>query len=304
MLADAKPRIRRILCPIDFSEFSRHALDHALAVAKWSRAAVTVLHVVPPLLEPDPMLPLGRVIPPALTATDRDAIRAQVTRFVRAEAGDEVAVTVTVCEGAIVPEILQFAQAPAADLLVLGTHGRGGFDRLLLGSVAERLLRRAPCPVLTVPRRMADVVPVGSTLYPRILCAVDFSPASAKALDYAMALGAANDSRVTAVHVVEAASILEPMFVDMPGGFQAVLRANAVEGLHRFVAEHAGAARTAREAIGNGKPYSEILRLAAEERSDLIVLGAHGGVAGLLAFGSNVNHVVREASCPVLSVRA
>ena len=304
MPADAKPRITRILCPIDFSDFSRHALDHALAVAKWSGAAITVLHVVPPVLEPDPMLQLARVIPPALTSNDRDAIRAQVTRFVRAEAGDDVLVTVEVAEGAIVPEILRFAAAPAANLLVLGTHGRGGFDHLLLGSVAERLLRKAPCPVLTVPRRMPDVVPVGPTLYRRILCAVDFSPASAKALDYAVALGAANDARVTAVHVVEAASILEPSFVDVAGGYQAVLRANAAARLHRFAAEHAGAARTVQEAIGDGKPYSEILRLAADERSDLIVLGVHGGLAGLLAFGSNVNHVVRQATCPVLTVRA
>jgi nucleotide-binding universal stress UspA family protein len=83
-----------------------------------------------------------------------------------------------------------------------------------------------------------------------------------------------------------------------------VLRANATERLHHFVAAHAGAAGTAREAIGNGKAYTEILRLAADEHSDLIVLGVHGGLAGLVAFGSNVNHVVRQATCPVLSVRA
>jgi nucleotide-binding universal stress UspA family protein len=303
MQGESKHRITRILCPIDFSDFSRHALDHALAVARWCGAAVTVLHVVPPALEPDPMWPIGRAVPPPLQAGDLDLLRAQVTRFARSEAGDELMVTVEVAEGGIVAETLRFAETPPADLLVVGTHGRGGFDRLVLGSVAERLLRKAPCPVLTVPRRTPDVVPFGPVLYRRILCAVDFSPSSAKALEYAMALGAATDARVTAINVVEAASLLEPVFVD-EGSYQAVLRANAAERLHRFVAQHSGAARTAAEVIGDGKAYVEILRVAADVHADLIVLGVHGGIAGLVAFGSTVNQVVRQATCPVLSIRA
>jgi nucleotide-binding universal stress UspA family protein len=299
-----KPPIDRILCPVDFSDFSRHALDQALAIAKWCGASVTVLHVVPPELEPDPLLPMGRAAPAPLTATHFNQLRAQVTRFARAEGGDQVPVTVEVTEGNIVAETLRFATEPPADLLVLGTHGRSGFDRLLLGSVTERLLRKAPCPVLTVPRRMPDVVPVGPVLYRRILCAVDFSPSSAKALDYAIALEAASDARVSALHVVEAGRVLEPDFVDETGGYQSVLRGNAVERLHRFAAAHGGAARTAHQVVGSGKPYAEILRVAGDERSDLIVLGVHGGVAGLTGFGSTVNQVVRHASCPVLSLRA
>ena len=90
-----------------------------------------------------------------------------------------------------------------ADLLVLGTHGRSGFERLLLGSVTEKVLRRAPCPVLTVPRHHPEAVPPPPVLFKRIVCPLDFSDSSLRALEYALSLAQEADAHLTAMHVIE-----------------------------------------------------------------------------------------------------
>ena len=91
-------------------------------------------------------------------------------------------------EGNTAAEVVARASAMPSDLIVMGTHGRAGFERVVLGSVTEKVLRRAPCPVLTVPRNVADAVPAPPVLFTRIVCAVDFSDCSIHALNYAMSL--------------------------------------------------------------------------------------------------------------------
>ena len=90
----------------------------------------------------------------------------------------------------------------AADLVVMGTHGRSGFERLVLGSVTERVLRKSACPVLTVPKGIPDVA-TPPVLFNRIVCAVDFSDCSMHALNYAMSLAQEADAHLTVVHVIE-----------------------------------------------------------------------------------------------------
>jgi nucleotide-binding universal stress UspA family protein len=89
-----------------------------------------------------------------------------------------------------------------ADLLVMGTHGRSGFEQLLLGSVTEKVLRKASCPVLTVPRRHPDAVPETPVLFKEILCPVDFSDCSMRALNHAMSLAQEADAHLTVLHVM------------------------------------------------------------------------------------------------------
>lgn len=296
-----------ILCPIDYSPHSSHALDHALAIARWYGGRVTALHMVPLAV---PLHGLGPSLepPPAATAADMALLREQAERFVRAESGGAAVppIDVDVAVGAIAPGIVERARTLGAASIVMGTHGRSGFDRLLLGSVAERVLRTAPCPVLTVPPRAPDAVPLGPTPYRRILCAVDFSPVSERALALALALDGSAASRVTVGHVVEHMQVFEPTVISGPDVFSYAerLRADRRERLRRFVATHTSDSRYVEVALGEGKAYAEILRIAGEERCDLIVIGVHGGVTGTLAFGSTVNQVVRRATCPVLTVRA
>ena len=302
--------IRRILCPIDFSDHSRRALDHAIAIARWYESTVTVLQVFSPV--PVAGFGPGPVVfePIVLTPADRDQLLADTKTFAESESAPGITIEAVVRGGNTAGEILEQATSMKADLLVLGTHGRSGFERLVLGSVAEKVLRKATCPVLTVPKRVPDAVPAGPVLYKRILCPVDFSDSSLNALKYAMSMAQEADGQLTVLHVVE--HELENR-VDMAGlAYDAGTTIGDFlkqreEALRRRLRETvAGASEfcSVESLMTHGKPWREVLRIAAERQSDLIVMGVQGrGVADLLFFGSTTQHVVREASCPVLTLR-
>jgi nucleotide-binding universal stress UspA family protein len=296
--------IRRILCPVDFSEFSRHAIDHAVAIARWYGASITAVHVLPTPVSLIPMGDVGIYPPMVFTAEDLEQCRVALQTFLDEESGGTPIVG-EIVEGHIVGEIARRAESLPADLIVLGTHGRSGFERLMLGSVTERTLRKVACPVLTVPRRAPDAVPAGPALFTRILCAVDFSPSSAKALAYAASLAGQSRASLTVMHVVELLPSFEPVVMGGPGAAplddDLLLRARA--RVHASIVDTV-AGGSVEEVVATGKPYREILEYAQRERADLIVMGAHGGGAGLAAFGSTTSHVVRQAGCPVLSLRA
>src|SRR5436309_1153004 len=143
--------IRRILCPVDFSDFSRPALDLAFALAARSGAEILALHVTAPSLPPTAAFP---EVPAILTLdpTVMDRLRAELASFVAPSRTPDVPLRSVVAQGAPVTTILLEAQALGADLIVMGTHGMGGFERWVLGSVAEKVLRKAPCPVLAVTK--------------------------------------------------------------------------------------------------------------------------------------------------------
>ena len=152
--------IDRVLCPVDLSSCSRAALQHALAIARWYEAKVTVLHVFRQVQVVDTAaaaLGAGLYAPPvALPEVDRKEVQRHVAEFVAHTpgAGD---VAVHTCEGINVrEEILREAEAIDADLLVLGSHGLTGVKRLVLGSVAENVLRHSPRPVLIVPAHASE----------------------------------------------------------------------------------------------------------------------------------------------------
>ena len=181
-------RIEKILCPIDFSDFSRHAFDRAVAIARSHGGAVTAIHVVPiqlatpalPYIEPQSLGPFE------ISEADRARIVGELRRFLAADALTGVQVSFEATEAPdIHQEILAYADRLPANLIVMGTHGRSGFQRMMLGSVTEKVLRTARTPVLTVPSALPDVVPSGGGPFQRILCAVDFSACSMAALGYA-----------------------------------------------------------------------------------------------------------------------
>jgi nucleotide-binding universal stress UspA family protein len=293
-----------ILCPTDLSEASARPLRHAAALARWYGARLTVLHVVPTF---DPVL----VQPAQLDGTvdyfqtpSRDDVLDEVRRVVDA-AGDAPAdVTLVADAGDPVSTIVDRAVAMPADLLVIGTHGRGGFERLVIGSVAERLLRKAPCPVLTVPPH-ATVTPAG-VRFKHILCPMDFSPSSLQALGFAIDLARQADGAVTLLHVVEWLPDYEAQAfaeLDMPE-YRRHLIENARERLEQLTVGEPRWWSEISEVVVVGRAYREILRVAAESPTDLIVMGAQGrGGVGLALFGSTTQQVVRGAECPVLTVR-
>ena len=291
------PQIQRILCPIDFSGFSLRAAENALALARLWKAEITALFVFPDAAAPGGEAAEGPS--PLPDAGIRSVVAKDMQEFLRPAGAARLPVRYCFKAGDPAREILAEATAQRADLLVMGTHGRSGFERWVLGSVTDRVLRKAPCPVLTVSRPAdgPDQVPAK-----RVLCAVDLSETSERTLAYALALASKAKAALTLVHVVE--GITEAMAPVPYGVSQYGLRleAEARERLRRAVPSQAGC--RVEEVVVTGKPYREILRLAAERGASLIVVGTHGpDPVDRMFFGSTADHVVRDAPCPVLTVR-
>jgi nucleotide-binding universal stress UspA family protein len=142
---------RLILSPVDFSEASEHAFETAVDLAARFKAEVRVIHVYQ---LPASMLPEGVLESPGdLEETVRGRLQQQLDAFVERSASSGVNVTTGLCEGVPYVEITRAAQDLGADMIVIGTHGRTGLAHLLLGSVAERVLRTADIPVLSVRER-------------------------------------------------------------------------------------------------------------------------------------------------------
>jgi nucleotide-binding universal stress UspA family protein len=271
---------RKILCPVDLSEPSRHALSHAIALARRYEGRVTLLNVAPEL--------------PAL----REELRAFV-----GTAADQVPLEAVVVEGDPARTIVERARGMSADLVVMGTHGRSGVERWVLGSVAEKVLRKAHCPVFTVPPSSTPAAK-GDPRFRRILCPVDFSRPSLEAVKHALSLAEAAKARLTLLHVVDWLSSPESRRGRRWDEYRAYVERDGLRRLRDLVPAKTRNQCELREAVVFGKPWGKVLRLAAEEESDLVVMGVHGrGALDLMLFGSTTQHVVRAATCPVLTIR-
>jgi universal stress protein A len=166
--------------------------------------------------------------------------------------------------------------------------------------------------VLTVPPRHADAVPATPVLFKRILCPVDFSDCSMQALNYAMSLAQEADAHLTVMHVMahdlqDTPDMYDTMITDdrlSLADYRRRREDEAGERLKEAVPETVAAHCRVETMMVRGRPSREILRIAGEQQSELIVMGVQGRGAGdLLFFGSTTNHVVREATCPVLTLR-
>ena len=285
-------RITHILCPTDYSEAAANALEHAVAIARWYTARITVLHV--------------GIGPAAESEIDHLHREAAAAREVIEAAG--AALDVVVAEGNPAQVIVDEAQQRRADLLVMGTHGISGFKRFILGSVTERVLRTATKPVLTIPPRAG-----GRAHLPvqRMVCGIDFSTCSLAALEYARSLARESRASLIVVHSLEWPweEPPAPAFDELPSVEAAALQAYR-RGRERQASERlaamapAGAECQVVCRVVHGKPYAAVLQVAEQEHADLIVLGV-GGRSGAdrAVFGSTTNQIVRQATCPVLTIR-
>jgi nucleotide-binding universal stress UspA family protein len=296
-------RIERILCPVDQSDIARRALDYAVTLAKRYSASVCAVQVVSIGLPTVDYPPAPAEL--ALTPETQRQHEADLDAFVAPARREGVTVTTQVHGGYIVEQLLLEAERCAADLIVIGTHGRAGLQRLVLGSVAEKVLRRAKSPVLTVPPA-ASVAPDALALPRTIVCAIDFSDASLRALEYAMSLAQESDATLVLMHVVDWAA--ETWAVGTHGAalaeYTSARKTEAERLLRDAVPAPAREWCTPEILVTEGKPWREILRVAGDRKADIVVLGVLGrGAVDLTLFGSTTHHIVREASCPVLTVR-
>jgi nucleotide-binding universal stress UspA family protein len=289
---------------VDFSAFSAQALARACDIGGWFGAQVTALHVCPDVFAGGPEAPCLPV-PAATMRALREQGQEELLRLVEPFRGRGVALSAEVREGDPWRAILEQAADLPADLVVMGTHGRTGLEHLLLGSVTEKVLRRAACPVLTV----GSPPPVGApALFRRIVCAVDLSEHSRQTIDTALAFALETDAAVTLLHVVHAplGPAVNSVFRPLPG-VDATLPDQGAEALESLRSLTPGECRDwcqLSERASAGTPWREILAVADERKADLVVMGAHGhGPLGERVFGSTTSQVVRRSACPVLVVR-
>ena len=304
-------QLNRIVCAIDFSECSRHALDHAVAIARWYESELTVLHV---FTDREPV----NIIPTLAGARLRTPVRPSLGRRQEVARDLHRFVVQSDVKGLDLEEIVQEAPDVAveilaqgavrkADLLVLGSHGRSGMKRLLLGSITEQILRTSEIPMMVVPFR-TDHVGFGTAApFKHIVCPVDFSSSSLEALEYALSLAEEGDADLTILHVID----MPPEFVEAvmhtqapPAKIRSKVAASYEQRLLALVPDAVRASCEVDTVMADGRPSSEILRVAGDRRADLIVMGVQGrGAIDLLWFGSKTNEVIRSGQCPVLTVR-
>jgi nucleotide-binding universal stress UspA family protein len=295
-------RFKRIVCPTDFSKFSFRAADYAVSLAKHYDGEVHFVHVVPEvLLHPDQY---PYLVEPVRTEPEiRSRAMDRLDAFMALTRAEQIQSRFSVQEGAPVATILKVAKEDEADLICLGTHGREGVERLVLGSVAEKVLRKAPCPVMTVSEP-GDEEAIRPAVFEKILCAVDFAALSLRSLDYALSLAQEAGGNLVLINVVE-------WFSEEPGwdvqlnveDYRAQMEESVRNRLNEVVPKEAREWCDIDIVVRSGKPYRDILELARERDVELIVMGVRGrNPLDLMLFGSTTQHVVRHSQCPVLTV--
>jgi nucleotide-binding universal stress UspA family protein len=226
---------------------------------------------------------------------------AGLAEFVSTVVAPEPSIHVMERDGEPVREILGMVAAVAPDVIVMGSHGRSGLQRLVLGSVAERVVRRSSIPVLTVPAawRPPDAITIAT-----VLCAVDLGEHSDEAVGYAAAIAAASHARLVVSHVLEWSEEVDTV----PGPGTSVLPSSeddAVAGLNRLLTDEIRARCFPEVTVGYGYPADEVQRLVRERRVDLVVLGIRRrNPIDLAVFGSTAQQLIRRGLCPVLTVPA
>jgi len=281
------PPYQHLLVPRDYSATSEAALLHAAELARMLGADLDLLHAE--VLHSDP----AAVREGEARALSADAVRQRVGE------GSTVR-TATVRDVAAAPAIVRYAEEHAVDLIVMGTHGRRGVRRWLLGSVTEEVVRAAPCAVLAA-RAESPALDAGPVIVP-----VDFSSSSRHALERGHALAELFRTGLHAVHVAHVAPY--PSFYgtdvvsqyDLPPHFVE----EAARQLHAFVQGTLGRAAVFEAPVLVGEPFRLIAGYAGEQRAGLLVMGRRG-LSGLqqVLLGSTTERTIRLAPCPVLVTR-
>lgn len=278
---------------MDFSELSNLALKYAAAGAKAYGASLIVFHAE--RFEPPAYFTPGQI--DELTRQMRSARRG-VAGFLRQHAhrilgplANEIALTFAVADAHPVDAVLAAAKKRNADLIVLGTNGRGGAKRLWLGSVAENVVRQASAPVFVVRQTQHVFIdpsrPEAAPELKTILCPVNFSEAAKAALQVAASIAERFQARLIPMCVVEA------------GEGRSLSDAEAKLGA--WIGQTVTTACAVELASRRGRAAEQIVTLARDTRADLVVIGAQRrGSAGAWLFGGTTELVLRQAPVPVL----
>jgi nucleotide-binding universal stress UspA family protein len=290
-----------ILCATDLSEFSNPAISYGIAMAREFSARLYLCHIID--------LPAVS-IHGAAYAFPEDYIEGLKTRageiIDSLMGGQKIGWEPLITTGPIAGTIADLVEEKGIDLAITATHGRSGLKRFILGSVTERLMRTINCPFLIV--RSAETLPGAEAIqemaFKSILVGCDFSMDSDSAVHYGLSLAQEFQSELHLAHVIETETY-EDIHAIAPK--EKSVEANIGEELKRdlanLVPEEARHWCDIKTICLAGKPYEELLKYAALNAIDLIVLGVRGhGLVETLFLGSTTDRVSRRSACPVLSV--
>ena len=288
--------LKSILYLTDFSEPSEAALPFAVEIARAYGATVYALHV----LVPSPVAYMTPESPASAIGWQEEAAQNEMQR-VDAQLMGLPHETIVERGSEIWPTLEQAIKEHTVDLIVLGTHGRTGMQKLLLGSAAEEVFRRSPVPVITIGPGVRSGVH-NDARFRRVLFPTDFSPESLAAEPYALSLAEENQARLILLHVIRKLS--QPR--DGHAGELSV--AEALHQLYELVSEDAEQWCRPEAAVEYGEPAERILQTAEERGADLIVLGVRDASRNMMAAKhldrATAYKIVANARCPVLTVRA
>ncbi len=305
-LIKTKPCVsfKHILVATDFSQASEHAVDFALEFARHYGSELFVVHALEP--EPRQSVPLD----PLPRELNRQRIEAE--RHMNSLENDPrmkaVSHHVRLRSGKAWEVLAAMTQTEEADLLIVGTHGRGYLKKLALGSVAEEVLRQADCPVITVG---PNVVRPEFADCRSILFATDFGPASRKALPYAISLAQESGAKLVLLHMVPPVTAMQAGYVPAVFGaedvfeWQSTVRTESEKKLKALIPS--GTLSSEPEYIvGLDFMPEGVLTVAAKYNADMIVMGANSSSSPRLAARlpwSMIHEVICQSRCPVLTVK-
>ena len=296
--------IERVLCPVDFSEATEFALTPAVSLATEFNAELILAHVLDyPYPHVGPVVQ-GFDIEDYYGAMEERALT-QLDELIDDDAREFSAFRAIVRRGSPFREIVALAEEEEPDIIVIPTHARTGIDHALWGSVAEKVVRLAPCPVMTVSPRQERPASFGAE---KVIFATDFSRCSEEALASAVAFAKHYGAELIMLHVVTVWDYdpanpdwrFPPLPSDQLGRIEAMGRerlGEASDGVEDEI-------KVRTMLVRGFDPGLEVCRTADEEGADLIVAATHGRT-GLshLVIGSTAEKIVRYATCPVLTVK-
>jgi nucleotide-binding universal stress UspA family protein len=292
-------RIQRILYATDLSSVSEPAWREAKQLGRLFNAEILLVHVVPFVV-----LPTEGYFPPQLydelVKSARREAESGSDRLLGSVAASGLKVRIRLEDGAPAQRILEVANEERADVIIVGTHGRTGLQRAILGSVADRLVRQAPCPVVTVPPTLGDK-PRGKIR--RICYATDFSPSARAAWPWVVAIASAADAEVDLVHVTFSPVPDRHLSGEEMGRIAHMLHEQGRAEAQRFLEQSPFPGGRISVRLSHGDPGEQIVHQAQAQSADLIVMGTHGwsGVVRWM-LGSVAHHVIQAAPCPVLTI--
>ncbi|MFH1422946.1 MAG: universal stress protein [Planctomycetota bacterium] len=306
--------IKKILVPTDFSDTANKAANHAAMLAKTFNAKLTLLNVIEPNFAPvsvstgDITVELSQIAE-VFQKSYEEHVNKQLQEIAKSEQMQSSGGCDTVYLNDYPPSatIAKYAKSNEIDLIVIGTHGRTGLSEWFFGSTTERLLRIAPCPVLTIgPGADKDVK---EEVFDHILFPFDLSEASKHALRYACSFAEKYKAKLELLHVVEYRNLPDSYTVRGKEIFNTItdLEERILDKMAEEVNSLYGGTHplNAEFVVQEGKPFEQIINFANEIKSKLIVIGntgineTHGH-----RLGSTAENVMPRAKCPVLVVNS